>query len=186
PLVVMSGSRAGFVALLCGLLTFGALFVFAPDKPRSWKSFVPVGGTVLSAAVLAWLGMTRDASQELFARNVEKLQMFPHVVRMIRDNPWFGIGRGAFESVFSAYHVAPRNALFAYAENFPLEWMAGWGVPVGGSALGLLCWVSWSSFRGVDGSGSGAGILAGLVALLLQNLLDLGLEVPGVFAAATL
>jgi tetratricopeptide (TPR) repeat protein len=186
PLVVMSGSRAGFVALVCGLLTFGALLVFVGGKSRSWKVLAPIGAAVAGAAILAWLGTTRETSRELLDKNVEKLEVFPHVTRLIRDYPWFGIGRGAFESVFPAYHVGQANVVYAYAENFPLEWVAEWGVPVGGLALVALGWMLRGARRGLDGSGSGAGIFAGLVALLLQNLLDLGLEVPGVFAAATL
>lgn len=187
PLVVMSGSRAGLAALLCGLFMFGALFRRpSPETRRAWKLLAPVGIAVLGAGFLAWLATTREIAQQLFAKDIDKLQMFPHIVRLIGDYPLFGIGRGSFESVFPAYHVMKGNGIFAHAENFPLQWLADWGIPVGGIALVSLLWMLQGAYGGLEGSTSGAGILAGLAALLLQNLFDLAFEVPGAFAAAIL
>ena len=39
---------------------------------------------------------------------------------MVRDFPWFGVGRGSFESVFPAYRTASGNVSFSHAET-PIE-----------------------------------------------------------------
>jgi hypothetical protein len=186
PLVAMSGSRAGFVALLCGLVVFTMVFVRAPGRAGSWRVLAPAGVVVAGAAVFAWLGSTGDTVHLLLDRNVEKLEVLPFVLRLVREHPWLGIGRGAFESVFPSVHVGPANVFYSHAENFPLDWAAGWGIPVAGVVLLSLAWVLLVTYRRMDGSASAAGVWAGVVALLLQNLLDLGLEVPGVMAAAVL
>jgi tetratricopeptide (TPR) repeat protein len=185
-MVAISGSRAGVVALLAGFGAIGLSIFRAKDSIQRVGKLGPALGAVAGAALLAWLGSSNESLHELFDRNIEKLQVFPFIAPLVRDHAVFGVGRGAFESVFPAYHVGAANLYFAHPENFAAQWIAEWGVPVGAVVTVALAWVLLRARREAEASLSAAGIWAGLVALVLQNLLDLGFEVPGVMAAAML
>ena len=99
---------------------------------------------------------------------------------LVRDHPYFGIGRGAFESVFPFYRPSPGNVVYTHAENFVGQWIAEWGPAVALAALGTLAWAFAPRRLGVHRSAIAAGAWCGVVVLLVQNLVDLALEVPGV------
>jgi tetratricopeptide (TPR) repeat protein len=189
--VVLSGSRAGLVATLAGLAVFGALAMYVRREQGITSRLSPsglfatLGGIIASGALLAWLGSSRDTWHDLFDRNIEKIDVMGKVMPMIADHTFFGVGRGAFESVFPAYHFGAANVVYAHPENFALQWIAEWGIPVGLGALAVFGWIFVGAFRDGRRSLTGAGIFAGLFALILQNFLDLGLELPGVAFAAT-
>jgi hypothetical protein len=74
--------------------------------------------------------------------------------------------------------------VFSHPENFAIQWVADWGVPVGVAVL-----VGFALF--VRSAGTGAwrepralGFVVGLGALVLQNLVDNGSEIFAVGAAA--
>src|SRR5580704_245637 len=96
---VSSASRGGVFALPLGLV---ALAVFARrekrDQPTSqsastWLLMLAVGG----GGVLAVLGGNSKVWAELYDKNLSKLEMILWVKPLVRDHPFFGIGRGAFE-----------------------------------------------------------------------------------------
>jgi tetratricopeptide (TPR) repeat protein len=76
------------------------------------------------------------------------------------------------------------NAVFTHAENFVIQWVAEWGVPVAGIALVTFAWLLWPrNNKKFDPIITCAYV--GLVALLIQNLFDLALEVPAVSIAVS-
>jgi lipopolysaccharide biosynthesis regulator YciM/uncharacterized membrane protein (UPF0136 family) len=105
---------------------------------------------------------------------------------MIADHPLFGIGRGAFESVFPAYRTTPGHVVFSHAENFPGQWLAEWGIPVTLAAAGALLWYFRPRRTRRTDVSLIAGAWTGVAVLLLQNLFDLGLEVASVCIALSL
>jgi hypothetical protein len=190
--VVLGASRAGLAATVIGLCVFGVLAFGVRRAPQATGRLSPlglfagIGGVVAFAVLLAWLGGSRETWHTLFDKNIEKIDVMAKILPLVVDHPFFGVGRGAFESVFPAYHFGAANVVYSHPENFIVQWIAEWGIPVGGLALLAFGIVVYVAFRDARRSVTGAGVWAGIVAVLLQNLLDLGLELPGLaFATVT-
>jgi hypothetical protein len=184
---LISASRAGFVVLPLGVLLFAWVHRAsekqrgekAPRRMFPWMLAAAVGG----GAVLAFLGGTTATWHELYDRNLEKLAILTWTKPLIRDHLWFGIGRGAFETVFPAYRSSPGNIVFTHAENFPAQWLSEWGVPVGLGAMGMFSWTFRPATMGIRRSSTNAGGWIGVFIVLVQNLMDLALELPAVSIA---
>src|SRR6202000_1885707 len=95
---------------------------------------------VASGVVFAILGATSSTWSDLRDKDLTKLDMVLWAKPLVRDHALFGVGRGAFESVFPVYRTTPGNFVFTYAENFVVQWIAEWGIPVGLFALGAFAW----------------------------------------------
>ncbi len=187
---VVCASRAGVVALPAGVFVFWLLARKNRRVQRSgtarrlwWVSVAAVFGGL----VLAIFGSSTDTWNALFDNSLEKLSMVAWAGPLVKKHPWFGIGRGASESVFAAFRQAPGHTVFTHIENFAMEWTAEWGLPVAILALLAFGWYLRPTRLGVRNSVLAAGAVAASVTLLGQNLFDLGLEVPAVcIALATL
>lgn len=188
---VTSGSRGGVLVLLTGTLILAAIVAWQrragasqarTSRSASWMMLAAAGG----GAALAFLGGGPEVWQELRDKNLSKLMMIDWVQPMVREHRWFGIGRGAFESVFPAYRTEPGNIVFAHAESFPAQWISEWGVPVGAAAAGYLCWLFRPHRLGVRCSAVAAGAWVGVLTLAAHSLLDLALEVTSVMFATAL
>jgi hypothetical protein len=184
---LVSASRGGFLVLPLGVGLFAAL-QRAPKGERAdnasrkafpWLLTAAVGG----GAILAVLGGTAATWQELYDKNLDKLAIVGWTKPMIRDHLWFGIGRGAFESVFPAYQTVSGNLTFTHAENFPAQWTSEWGVPVAFAAMAAFAWFFRPSGMGMGRSSITTGAWVGVLIVLVQNLLDLALELPAVSMA---
>jgi hypothetical protein len=182
-----AASRGGVVTLLAGVVAL-ALFTRRRDAERrgarratsTWMLLLAVAG----GTVLAVLGGTEKTWTELYDKDLSKLSMVLWVKPLLRDHPIFGIGRGAFESVFPVYRTVPGNYVYTHAENFVVQWAAEWGVPVALVALVTFGWAFGPRRLGVLRSSVAAGAWCGAGALLVHNLVDLGLEIPAVSIAA--
>ncbi|WP_170319430.1 O-antigen ligase family protein [Polyangium spumosum] len=183
---VTSASRGGVIALILGVLLLVLLLrIRAARRGGSGGGAEPslrwlLGAALLGGALLASLGGTRDTWFELYDKNLDKLSMVLWALPVLREHPIFGIGRGAFESVFPAYRSSPGHVVFAYVENFPAQWLVEWGAPVALAALVLFAWSLAPSRLGALRSRLAASAFAGVVVVLLQNLADLSLEIPAV------
>jgi tetratricopeptide (TPR) repeat protein len=189
--VVLGASRAGLGAMALALVSFGVLALTIRWRRRTsgglstYGVLAALGGVVTFALILAWLGGTEETARALFDKNIEKIDVLHKVTPLLADYAWFGVGRGAFESVFPAYHFGAANVVYAHPENFVVQWVSEWGVPMGAAALSAFAWVALGAFRAARQSLTSAGVWAGIAAVLLQNLLDLGLELPGLAFATT-
>jgi hypothetical protein len=109
-------------------------------------------------------------------------------LELIGDFPWFGVGRGAFETAFLPYrHLLGRDwgTVFAHPETLPLEWAAEWGIPLTLLVLAAFARFFWRGpLRCARRDAVAAGLVSGLVALGLQNLVDFSLEIFAVGALA--
>jgi tetratricopeptide (TPR) repeat protein len=95
----------------------------------------------------------------------------------------FGCGRGAFESAYPAFRVDTGHLTFTHPENVVAQWMIEWGAPVAIMAFVAIATALRPS-RSWGPPGPVQGAWAGLLALAIQNLGDLGSEVPAVALAA--
>ncbi|MBM4356743.1 MAG: O-antigen ligase family protein [Deltaproteobacteria bacterium] len=188
---VVSASRGGVLTLLVGLVLLVIVQEVsrgrrAESRSTSRRSRSTLFGTVAFGAVLAVLGSHAKTWAELFDENLGKLAMISWVRPVLGDFPFTGVGRGAFESVFPAYQPESGGVVFTHIENFPAHWLVEWGIPVGVAALAAFAWYLRPARLGVPRSSAAAGAYCGMLALLIQNLADLGLEIPATGAAFVL
>jgi tetratricopeptide (TPR) repeat protein len=182
----LSGSRAGVLSMFAGV----AVFLLLPRRcaaPRQGHSGPAVALVGLALAIgggmlLALIGAQETNWRELFQREVGKLHMIRRSLAMVPDFPIFGIGRGAFESVSPAYAVASDHHVAAQPENLLAQWSIEWGVPA--TVVLVVLGLRGLARQNVRASSVRNGLCAGLAALLAQNLLDMGLEVPALGLAA--
>ncbi|MCA9623627.1 MAG: hypothetical protein KC731_31615 [Myxococcales bacterium] len=181
-------SRGGIAALFLGLLAYGGLVLAVRRRygglttPARRTAFAATASVVAGVA-LAALGVGREGWIELLDKDLAKLHMVAAAEEAVPDFVWVGMGRGAFESAYAAHSPAMGNFVMTHAENFPAQWVLEWGLPVGIFALlGFGFWLRPSALRANRGY-LAAGVWAGSVALLVQNLADLGLEIPGICIA---
>ncbi|MGC4094730.1 MAG: O-antigen ligase family protein [Polyangiaceae bacterium] len=184
---LLTASRAGVASLIFGLCALGIATLakkVGPERGRSayqhrvW-SLSAVGGGLL----LALLAFQPTQWTELAERDAAKLRMIAWVKPMVLDHFWFGIGRGAFESTFPAYHVNQDGLTWSHPENFLAQWISEWGMPVGLLTLLGLGWLLRPRSVGLGRSNLALAPWIGLLVVLLQNLANLGLEVAAVSIA---
>lgn len=188
---VLAASRAGVLSLGAGAIALALLVRLARSGRRRRNSgglpgrrrIAAVASALLGGGLLAALGASESTWEELMGTGAEKLRLVSWSTPLLADHPWFGVGRGAFETAFPAYRGTGGHTLFAHPENFLVQWAAEWGLPASAGGLLLLGWFLRPSRLAVRESRAALGVLVGGAALLLQNLADLALEVPGVVIA---
>jgi O-antigen ligase len=184
---LLLASRGGVATLIIGLLMCAALV--ARDRiasQRPWRA--QAGALALVAAlgaVLFALGVGPQTWRELGSQSLFKLDLFARTLTMIAEHPWFGVGRGAFETAFAPYQ--PRglytpNVVFGHPENIVLQYVVEWGIPVALFAAVALVFALRPRFTSSTGVPMRV-VVIGVVVLLAQNLFDLGSEIPAVMIA---
>ncbi len=187
---VTSASRGGVLLLLIGLASLALTVEFtrqrrAQSKVALRRSRMVLSATVAFGVALATLGASRQTWSALYDDKLDKLILLRDVVPLVRDHPWFGVGRGAFESAFPAYQKAFGGTVYTHAENFLAQWLAEWGLPITIIAVIAFARAFRPSRMGVGGSTINAGAYIGVMILLLHNMVDLGLEIPALCLAAS-
>ncbi len=183
---VWIASRGGVVTMVLGALIVLAIVRIVRSGRRAAIVTLSLVTGVAAAAgvVLIVLGGSDEASDELLDSDVSKLKYFAQVMHMLPAAPIFGCGRGAFASAFQAFRTTPGYLTFAYPENVIAQWILEWGLPVGAAGLAAVAFALRPSAviaRSITASGAWAGIVAASV----QNLGDLGSEIPGLVLAGT-
>lgn len=180
---ILTGSRAGLALVPVGLVLFVVLMRagYARGASRSTaRRWLPLAVASGSGAVFAMLGARQSTWDELFSSNLEKLALAADVVPAIGDFFVFGMGRGAFETVFPAYAPPGGNVIYSHPENLLVQWACEWGVPVSAVAILGVVWAFRPRNVKVLGSAVGAGAATAVVVLILHNLVDLGSETPAI------
>ena len=185
-----TASRGGAAALLVGLLLLGVLIVIPSgrsqdeaDRTKRFTGLTMILATTATGVALAALGFDRALWSELTSVDAGKMRMAAWFKPMAVDFASFGIGRGAFESAFQAYRPqASGNTVFTHPENFIAQWVCEWGI-VGLLGLAAFVWLFRPWRLGLLRSVKSAAALCAIVAILIQNLADFSLEVPGVALA---
>lgn len=192
---VLGGSRGGLLALLVGTVVFSIL-VFVTRRRRDADG--AEAGTVRRAVWLLPGILALGAGLVLVGRNsafvremsmasggLDKFKMPVWTKPLVLDFKWVGIGRGAFESVFPAYHPPVKgNVVFTHPENLLVQWSSEWGL-LGVVALLCFVWLFRPNRLAMFRSALNAGALVGVGTLLLHNLADLSVELFGVGTALT-
>lgn len=177
----VSASRGGVLTLLLG---FGALVLWVGLTRRQETSRLGAGPLLGLFGVLVGLGgfsLTGARSHELLDRDLSKLALLPRAFDAAGDFPLFGVGRGAFDSVAFRYFPDLGAVVLRSVESFPVSFLVEWGAPVTVIALVLFALVLWPG-RAVKNIRRTAAWI-GICAVLVQNLADIGLELPSLSLA---
>jgi hypothetical protein len=187
---LLTGSRGGLLGLGVGLLLLFVLLVRSKLRGSGGslpaKQLAVLGGSVgLIGAAFAIVAAGPKLHHLLFNQDGSKLGTMALALRLLPAHFWSGIGRGSFESVFPELNRTPDNTISSHPENFVIQWASEWGAPVALLALVLIAVLLRPRNWGVRGSVPACGLFSGVAALAVQNLFDLGSEVPGLVVAAT-
>ncbi len=191
---IMTASRGGQAALAISAVVFVVLGVLVGRRASAQKGeslSLPrtaslAAGAVLvlgAGASLAAMSATDETLRELREGGLEKISLIAWSYPVLEDHVWFGVGRGAFETIFPQYRASGAT-IYTHPENLIVQWVVEWGVPVGLLAVAFFCWTLRPSRLGVTRSVSALAAYMAVMAVVLQNLVDLSLEVPAVSALA--
>jgi tetratricopeptide (TPR) repeat protein len=181
-------SRGSIVGLLTGLVFFVFLARFArsegaaAERPRAWLAWtVLVALLVVVTAGALGAGALVDRFRGSAVASDTRFQVWRDSLSVLRNHP-FGIGRGAFESVYPIYRTVDATfpVTFAYVENHPLQLLidSGWlmfGAIVAGIAVVARHIVRYGRRDRIE-----AALLAGLLGGVAHSFVDFGLETLGV------
>jgi tetratricopeptide (TPR) repeat protein len=184
-LSVWAASRGGLGSLVVGLAVTGLVGAYARhsrgriDPRRAGAALVIL--MAIAAAGLFALGISEEAREEIANKDLDKLQLPLRALRLVPLAPFFGVGRGAFESVFPLVRGGTLYVTFTHPENFVAQWLTEWGIPFSLLGGGLLA-LAFRPKSVLLAPHPAAGAWAALVAALLHDVVDFHLEVPGVMA----
>lgn len=178
-----SASRGGTATMLLGaVLVVGlTLVVRRSDRARTAAAIAPVVLLVAAGSMMFVAGV--DEAKVVFTKSdMSKLGLFRNVLDLIPRFAVFGLGRGAFESVFPSVRTGSGYLVWTHPENLVLQWATEWGAPIALLALGAVVW-SLRAQTALARSKPPVGAWAALAAVGLHNLVDFNAEVPGVVVA---
>jgi tetratricopeptide (TPR) repeat protein len=182
---VCVGSRGGVASMILGAV----LVLVISRAHRSTSARRHSGGISMIVALVFTAGVamialasSKQSSNELFDSDLSKFGLFRQAIKMIPAYPIWGTGRGAFESTFPAFRESQGLPTFTHPENVVAQWLVEWGVPVGAGGLVAIVF-GLRPNTVLARSSTAAGAWAAIVAVAVQNLVDLGSEVPGLVLA---
>lgn len=187
--VVLAASRGGHVALALGLILFWA-FAHAPgrradpDPKRGQARLIATSALLIGAVgILVAVVLLPDWQVVLdeAPRAEDKLAIWQDALPYAQDFWLTGSGRGSFHTVFPLYQAIKVSNSVSHPENILLQHAVEWGA-VGlflAVGFGLAAWIYVA--RGLTRRADPVlwGLVAGLAAVGLQQLVDYGFESAG-------
>lgn len=179
---MLSLSRGANGILLAGILWCAyAATKAAPGEPLEVdvglrRALATLAVVTVGAALAVALGLD-PLLAELSGGGSEKLQLAMDGLSLGAEHAWLGVGRGAFSAAFVAQGRVVGRA--EYAENFVVQWLAEWGVVVGGLVLIGMAWTYRAAWWRAKSRLHAAALVA-LALAAVQNLVDLGFELSGI------
>jgi len=197
-MVVASGSRAGFLATLVGMIVL--LLLASAIARRRLTSYWGFAGIFLIIELGFALFLLNGATlQERFVNLLDdnavdqgRLIFWAAAWRMIGASPWLGLGLGTFENAYPLYADSVIPLIVDKTHNDYLELAAGWGLPATGLWLAALLWLTALCVFGVFHRRRNQGyplLAVGATALVgCHSLFDFSLQIPAIalFYAAIL
>lgn len=185
---VWAASRGGTGGLVLGI---GLVLALSWRLKRNAESALKIdlllpAVVAVASAILVGLGSSDFARADLSSTDLSKFDLAKTALRLVPQAPLFGVGRGAFESVFPAVQGGFGGATyqtFTHPEDFPAQWLTEWGVVVSVLGLGALVYALRPSTV-LTAARPPLGAWAAVVACVVHDIVDFHLEVPGVVALA--
>lgn len=182
-LIVLSGSRANLALLVASHLY---LIWFIRHGTRS-KARRLAGLFIATIGVLGVLVFSYALWTTASDPNLEPGSLWGELVirwvtgwQVLMDRPWVGHGPGNFGIAATLHTTDWYTGYLSRAHNLPLQLMAEWGGPVG---LGLFAVGTWWLVRlliKTQSTPSRHAVAVGLTAVVIQNMVDFSLLIPGV------
>jgi O-antigen ligase/tetratricopeptide (TPR) repeat protein len=182
-----------FVASRGGIATtvLGAAIVFVLHRQlrRGQSAGLRATPILVGAALVVGVGLlvvagNEQSRTELHSRDTSKLDTIVQAFRMVPSSPVFGVGRGAFESVFPEYRTGIGYVTVTHPENVLAQWVTEWGIPCTLLVIGVLLY-AFQPKHVLSRSKPPLGAYAALAALAVHNLVDFSSELPGVVVLAS-
>lgn len=187
--VLLSASRGGQLALLLGLATF-ALLAHARGPRRIVEGKRATARTVAKAALVAATLLVVGA---MFVIPDWRALLDDRAGLDVRLGTWTaawtqtkaywltGSGRGTFALVHPYFQQLTLNGTVTHPENIGLQLLTEWGVPGAVLAIGFGV-AGWAAALRVIGRRTDPehwGLIAGLAAVGVQQVVDFGFEAAG-------
>jgi O-antigen ligase len=186
--LIFSMSRMGITAMF---FSVGAMMVAGQAAKRKRAFAIALGLIVATWSVAAYAGL--DLVLARFMHMVERqnlyedrLPLWQDAWKMIREHPVIGQGLGTFQWTFPAYETVGPDIPARYAHNDYLQALAEVGI-IGLVLLLTALMLAYRTalinlFRSKDSlaRGIGMGTLGALTAVMMQEITDFGLYIPGV------
>ena len=153
-----------------------------PEEHRGIRSLVVPGLMMIAGVGMAVVASSEDAMGELAQTEISKLDVVGQALRLVPRFPVFGVGRGAFESVFPAFRTDPGHMVYKHPENIVAQWTTEWGVLLAVLAFAALL-VALRPSSAMARSPRAAGACGAIACVAVQNLVDFGSEYPAVVIA---
>jgi tetratricopeptide (TPR) repeat protein len=177
-------SRGGMMAMALGaILVVWMGRIATRSTRRSAVALLAIPVTLVVAGVaMAVLSGSEEAWQELADADVSKLELAKRALAVVPTFPIFGMGRGAFESVFPAFRVGAGHIVFTQPENIVAQWLTEWGAVVGVGAFAALGYALRPA-TAMARSSPAAGAWAAIACVVVHNLVDFSSELPAAMIA---
>ncbi len=169
-------SRGGVGSMLAGMLVIVIPRIRSLRTAEISAAFVVAFAGIVLLVVAANSHLMTEYLDTDFSKLEIPLRVFK---RMVPAFPWFGAGRGAFESTFPEFNNRPGYLVWTHPENLPAEWVSEWGIPVAIGAIVALV-VALRPATVLSRTRPPIGPWACIVALVLHNLVDFSLDIPAV------
>jgi tetratricopeptide (TPR) repeat protein len=188
---VLSGAVVFYTASRAGALGFGVggllLASVALVRRLGWATGLLTALAMMAVASGATLWLADGLRSRLLPTAGEglyenqKLRGWRDAASMAVSYRWSGVGRGAFEAPAAAYRQDDEGVRLVYPENLLVESATEWGIPLTLLLMGLVALPLAGVARGLSGRELGViGAAAGVLAVLVHEMADFGLELPGV------
>jgi O-antigen ligase len=188
-ILLSTGSRGGAVAFAIGLAVLGATLLLRRNGGKQALVVASIG--VLSAGLFVlwnthgmgnWL--TRNGSDKLLSN--QKVRGWSDGMALASHYPFTGVGRGAFEAPLEAYRTDDEGVRLVYPENAGVQMAAEWGYVV---SFGIVILILLAAVKilpvALAGGPALVGATCGLLSVVVHEMADFSLELPGVaFPAA--
>jgi len=196
--IFFSLSRGG----ICFFLAAQAIFVFLLYRGRRSRiSASPVSrlmpgreswiilATLAVLSISAFVASERILAELRTADSVEKLreskiQTWPMIVSSARQFARGGMGRGAFDAAFTRDQTEWPEVTFTHPENIVLQLCSDLGLLGALVVGGIAAWALLRLLQRQESSTLDLAILSGISAMVLHDLFDFSLALPGCAAVA--
>jgi tetratricopeptide (TPR) repeat protein len=186
----LSFSRAGLSVLILAIVVFTGYLIASKSVEHRPSARLLAIVLVLSllvplaAVVTHWSDFVHEFEGTDLAtiQSGAKAAAMKDAWPMILDHRWVGIGRGSYISTYPAYKTSGFQFTFTHPENIAVELASDFGLVFGTIALVAFLVAVGVRLRRAT-SPSLIAALIGVAGLVIHNLVDFSLEMPGVAIA---
>ena len=200
-LAVATVSRGATLALMVGTVVVGAALVGQrltdPSRRSARKTdlltkSLPIGIVAVCTVFIVIYSSAGNVGRQLGQLSFDELHRprtkfaaWKASTALVEESPWFGVGRGAFETAFTRVYPDAGFSTFSHTENAYLQAVVDWGIP-GAALVGIaLVWFWIVALRRWRDGPLAAGALGALAVVAMQSNVDFGIELLGIALPAT-